>query len=98
MRTSGMRAFAGADLTDIEGDLGEYFGAKEGVLVLRVPDGTPAERAGLEAGDVITKVDGRNVASVKDLRSTAENVGPRVPIKLTVLRHGKSVNLELRRN
>ena len=94
----GARAFGGADLVDLNGPLGEYFGAREGVLVVRVPDNSPAERAGLEEGDVITKVNGTSVSSAKELREAAEQAGPRTPIRLSALRHGKSVNLELKRD
>lgn len=94
----GARAFGGADLIDLNSGLSEYFGAKDGVLVVRVPDGSPADRAGLEAGDVITKVNGAEVTSAKALREAAERVAPRAPIRLTALRHGKTVSLELKRD
>ena len=94
----GARAFGGADLVDLNSGLSEYFGAKDGVLVVRVPDGSPADRAGLEPGDVITKVNGTEVSSAKDLREAAESVAPRAPIRLTAVRHGKTVSLELRRD
>jgi membrane-associated protease RseP (regulator of RpoE activity) len=94
----GARAFGGADLIDLNRGLSDYFGAKDGVLVVRVPDGSPADRAGLEAGDVITKVDGTEVRSAKALREAAERVAPRAPIRLTAVRHGKTVNLELKRD
>ena len=47
--------------------LAEYFGTKHGVLVSSVRDDSPAEGAGLRAGDVITAVDGEQVSSPSDL-------------------------------
>lgn len=47
--------------------LAEYFGTKEGVLVSSVRDDSPAARAGLRAGDVITAIDGEKVDSPADL-------------------------------
>jgi serine protease Do len=49
-----------AELTD---QLAEYFGAKDGVLVSAVTDGSAASRAGVKAGDVITSIDGHSVRS-----------------------------------
>jgi S1-C subfamily serine protease len=49
--------------------LAEYFGAKEGVLVASVTDGSPAQQAGIKAGDVITTANG------KPVRDTASLVG-----------------------
>ena len=57
----------GVTVQELTDQLGAYFGAKEGVLVTRVVDGTPAARAGLKAGDVITSVDGHPVRSQGDM-------------------------------
>jgi serine protease Do len=69
------------DLTD---QLGEYFGAADGVLVTSVSDSTPARTAGLRAGDVITKVDGQNVEDTAALRQRL--VGKTGKVELTVVR------------
>jgi serine protease Do len=60
----------GIDAEDLHGALGTYFGAPdgEGVLVRNVFSGTPAEKAGLKAGDVITTVDGKRIRNISDLR------------------------------
>jgi serine protease Do len=57
----------GVDVDPLSDQLAEYFGAKEGVLVRSVTDGSAASRAGLKAGDVITSVDGQLVRSREDL-------------------------------
>jgi len=91
----GARALGGAELTEINPDLGEYFGTEQGVLVVRVPSGTPAERAGLAAGDVITGVNGRTVESVLELsRAVAER--ERGSIRLEILRKKQRRTIELR--
>jgi S1-C subfamily serine protease len=72
---TGFRAFGapmlGIDAEDLSGQLGDYFGAPdgEGVLVREVMPGTPAEKAGLKAGDVILRVDSERVRNADDLRS-----------------------------
>src|SRR5215472_6053887 len=60
----------GIDAEDLNGQLGTFFGAPdgEGILVREVNPGTPAEKAGVKAGDVITSVNGERVRSVGDLR------------------------------
>jgi membrane-associated protease RseP (regulator of RpoE activity) len=59
----------GVELLDVTADLREYFGGKKetGVLVGKVLTGSPAERAGLRAGDLIVAVDGEAVESSGDL-------------------------------
>lgn len=64
------RPLLGIDAEDLSGQLGAYFGAPdgEGVLVREVNPGSPAEKAGLKAGDVITSIDGERVRGIGDLR------------------------------
>ncbi|MEO5510195.1 MAG: PDZ domain-containing protein [Longimicrobiales bacterium] len=90
-------AFAGADLTEVNAELGEYFGTRSGVLVLRVPEDTPAGKAGLEPGDIVTKINGTSVASMTELRRAVESTKRGTPIKLEIIRHKKSYSLELKR-
>ena len=63
------RPMLGIAADDLSGQLGSYFGAPdgEGVLVREVNSGSPAEKAGIKAGDVIIKLDGARVRTVGDL-------------------------------
>lgn len=63
--TSGRRL--GVTVEDLSHQLADYFGAKDGVLVSSVTDGSAAARAGLKAGDVITSIDGKTVTSREEL-------------------------------
>jgi serine protease Do len=60
----------GIDAEDLAGQLGSFFGAPdgEGILVRSVNSGSPAEKAGVKAGDVITSLNGERIRSVGDLR------------------------------
>src|SRR3984893_10153737 len=60
----------GIDAEDLSGQLGSFFGAPdgEGILVRSVNSGSPAEKAGVKAGDVITSLNGERIRSVGDLR------------------------------
>lgn len=89
----------GIDAENLNGQLGTFFGAPdgEGILVREVNPGTPAEKAGLKAGDVITTVDGERIRSVGDLREKiaakrgAKDKGQTV--KLGVLRNKSEISL-----
>lgn len=92
----GLRAVAGAEVMALEPELAEYFrGARRGILVLRVSDGSPAHRAGLQPGDVITAAQGRSLDSVNDLRRVLVH-GDRSGAELRVIRHGRGRTLTLR--
>lgn len=84
---TGRRAIAGASLQELNSQLAEYFGVREGLLVERVTAGTPAARAGLQAGDVVTAADGRPVGDISDLRRALR--GREGTVKLDVQRKGK---------
>jgi S1-C subfamily serine protease len=60
----------GIDAEDLAGQLGSFFGAPdgEGILVRSVTSGSPAEKAGVKAGDVLTSLNGERIRSVGDLR------------------------------
>ncbi|MDX1674892.1 MAG: PDZ domain-containing protein [Longimicrobiales bacterium] len=96
--TVGLRAVAGAELTVLEPELADYFrNADDGLLVLRVAPGTPADRAGLRPGDVVTAADGRRVESVAELRQiiALHRAGD---VELQVVRKGRVRALTLRRD
>jgi serine protease Do len=68
------RGRLGVGVQDLTDQLSEYFGVTDGVLVTQVDNGTPAQAAGLKAGDVITKVGTRAVRSTTDLRQALTGV------------------------
>ena len=90
-----VRGYLGVSIQPMTADLAKAFGVSEaaGALVSAVVEGSPAAKAGVKPGDVITAYDGRKVARSEDLpRAVAESaVGREVP--LTVLRDGKPVTL-----
>ena len=57
----------GVSVQEITPELAEYFGVKSGVLVASVSADSPAAKAGLKAGDVITAVNGKSVSSPREL-------------------------------
>lgn len=93
----GSRAIAGAELTELNPGLGEYFGTDEGVLVVRVPDDTPAARAGLQAGDVVVNVNGNAIDDISSLRRRISQVRAGESIRLGILRKKQSRTIELKK-
>jgi serine protease Do len=65
--------------------LAEYFGVSEGILITSVNENSPAAKAGLKAGDVITAVDGEKVDSPGDV-SRVINKKQDGPVTLTIVR------------
>lgn len=95
--TIGRRAVAGAELSELNAGLAEYFGATEGVLVLNARDGTPAARAGLRAGDVILRADDTAITSIMDLRRAIDRARAGTSVRLEVQRRGERVSVTLDR-
>jgi predicted metalloprotease with PDZ domain len=57
----------GVSIQTLDGQLAEYFGTSKGVLVSNVEAGSPAAKAGLKAGDVVTAINGKAVADASEL-------------------------------
>ncbi|MBV9772970.1 MAG: PDZ domain-containing protein [Gemmatimonadetes bacterium] len=91
----GSRALAGAEFTQVNPELGRYFGTNEGLLTLRVAPGTPAARAGLEAGDVVVRAGDTRVLTLRDLRRAVADARDRTA-KLEVIRQGKRREVTLK--
>jgi len=85
----------GIDAEGIEGQLGQYFGVKEGVLIRSVSKGSAAEKAGLKAGDVITKVDGSAVVSPSDVTRAIRSARTKKTFPVSVMREKREVNLNV---
>jgi serine protease Do len=84
----------GVEAESLEGQFAEFFGVKEGVLVRSVIQGSAAEKAGMKAGDVITRVDDSKVASSSDVTSRLRSYrGKSVPV--VVLRDHKEVTVQV---
>ena len=68
----------------------------EGALVSSVQTGGPAEKAGLQAGDVIRSVDGQPIVSSGDLPALIGQAMPGDTVTLSVWRHGEAVDIRAR--
>ncbi len=66
-----------------------------GVIVESVAENSPAAKAGLETGDVITKLGGKGVGSTGDIISRVRDSAPGDKLKLTIERDGKEENIDV---
>jgi serine protease Do len=71
--------------------LADFFGVKEGVLVKSVTKGTAAEKAGIKAGDVIVKVDEKNVNTTGEITGVLRAVRGKTTITVIVVRAKKEM-------
>jgi len=89
----------GIDAEDLSGQLGAFFGAPdgEGILVRDVNSGSPAEKAGVKAGDVITSLNGERIRTVGELREklSAKRDDKDRTVKLGVLRNKSEISLNV---
>jgi len=75
--------------------LAEFFGVQEGVLVRSVKKGSTAEKAGLKAGDVITKVDDSKVSSTAEITRVLRGAKGKKNFNLTIVRNKKEMPLSV---
>jgi serine protease Do len=86
----------GIEAESVDSQLAEYFGVKEGVLVRSVVKASAAEKAGLKAGDVITKVDTAKVSSPREITNAIRSKqGGTFPLTLVRDRKETTLNVTL---
>ena len=91
------RGWIGVQIQPVTPEIADSLGLKrtDGALVAEPQAGSPAEKAGIEAGDVITGVDGNEVKDARDLAKKIGGLAPKTSVKLTVLHKGSEKSLML---
>ena len=97
LRASGRvtRGRIGVQIGQVTKDVAESIGLgkAQGALVTGVEAGSPADKAGVEAGDIITRFDGKPIEKVADLPRLVGNTKPGTKSAMTVFRRGASRDL-----
>jgi serine protease Do len=97
LRASGRvtRGRIGVQIGQVTKDVAESIGLgkAQGALVTGVEAGSPADKAGVEAGDIITRFDGKSIEKVADLPRLVGNTKPGTKSTMTVFRRGASKDL-----
>jgi len=85
-----IRGWLGVVIQDLDENLAEALGTKPttGVVVSDVTPKSPAAKAGVKRGDIITEINGVRILSTSKLRNTVALSGPKAKVNLTVLRDG----------
>jgi serine protease Do len=91
------RAWIGVQIQPVTADIADSLGLKttEGAMVDQPQPGSPAAKAGIASGDIITAING---TPVKDARELARKIGMMAPdtsVKLTLLRNGDLKTMDL---
>jgi serine protease Do len=91
-----VRGWLGVSIQPITPALAKQFKLKEdkGALVSDVTEESPAEKAGIRRGDVITEYNGKEVDEPSNLRNMVASTPPNREVKMKVLRDGKSITVD----
>ena len=93
------RGFMGIALPgeDMDKRMAKTFGynGEGGVLVSDVNAGGPADKAGIQRGDIITKIDGKETTNIAQLRSMVAGYEPGEVVKVELFRNGKTLSKDV---
>ena len=92
------RGWLGLQIQEVTRELADSFGMKNaaGALIAGVEKNSPADKGGLEAGDVILKFDGKPIATSSDLPRAVGATRPGKEVTVEILRKGASRNLSMK--
>ena len=92
------RGWLGVQIQPVTDDIAESLGLKDakGAIVADVTEESPALAAGVKQGDTILKIDGKDVSDSRDLSRKVAGIKPGDAVPLTVIRDGKTMDLEVK--
>ena len=91
-----IRGWLGIEVQDITPELAESFRLKstQGVIVAGILRNGPAAQAGLRPGDIIKKINDKEIESTRDVMNTIANIKPDDDINIDIMRQGKAMTLK----
>jgi len=90
------RAFLGVQTQPLEAELSAMFKVNQGALIVEVQSDTPADKAGLKSGDIITKIDATTIRDPRHLQLTVTRLIPGTEANVEYLRDGKSGTVKVK--
>jgi serine protease Do len=90
----GRRGRLGLTYQELTDQLARYFKVDGGLLVSSVKEGSPAAAAGIQAGDVIVRANGKAVRSSEDLRDQLDAAEPGAEVTLGLQREGRALEVK----
>ncbi len=85
------RGFLGAQMQNLDSTLAEAFGVARdsGAVIVDIQPGSPADKSGLRAGDIVTAVDGKPVSNAVEVRNRIGLLPVGTKLQIDILRNGK---------
>ena len=92
------RGWLGVQIQPVTDDIAESLGLKDakGAIVADVTEDSPALAAGVKQGDTILKIDGKDVTDSRDLSRKVAGIKPGDAVPLTIVRDGKTMDLDVK--
>ena len=92
------RGWLGVQIQGLTPELADSLGLKKetGALVAAPQDGSPAEKAGIKSGDLVTEVNGTEVKDAKDLAKKVADLAPGSEAKITLVRDGQTKTISVK--
>jgi serine protease Do len=92
------RGWLGVTIQDVDKNLAESFGLERprGALVAQLAEGGPADKAGLQAGDVIISFDGNDIPTSSDLPHVVGLIQPGTTVPVEIVRDKKRKKLQVK--
>lgn len=92
---SSRTALLGVEVESLSSQLAEFFGVKEGVLVRSVLKDSAAEKAGIKAGDVITKVEQETITSPAEISSAVRTARSKTSFPIQIIREHHEMTMNV---
>ncbi len=92
-----IRGYLGVSIQDLTPNLSKGFGINQndGALVGQVESGSPSDKAGIQAGDLIVSLDGQPIQSSSQLRNRIAGTKPNTKVSLGILRGENRLNIDV---
>ncbi len=87
--------YLGVSVKEISDQLKSYFQVTSGVLIEEIAKDSPAEKSGLKAGDVISKLNDRKIEDPQDLVRSVNYFNPEEKVKIHYVRKGDTKSLDV---
>ncbi|WP_193142785.1 MULTISPECIES: S1C family serine protease [unclassified Meridianimarinicoccus] len=91
------RGWLGVQIKPVSDEVASVLGlnAGQGTMIEKVMDDTPAQKAGLQSGDIVLSFDGTKIEEARDLTRAVAGTAPETTSKIEVLRKGETLTLDV---
>lgn len=83
------RGYLGVSIADLTKELKDLYKNQEGALILSTQENYPADKAGLKRGDLIIKIDDKNIKNANELKNLIASYNPNKTVEITYERDAK---------